>query len=133
MLVHKRTMGVLDTFWTGAYRLDPRMGTLVPVEQEYVRQSVPGLDAEDWWEVPRRSKLGRKLRLYYPWVEPVVDETGELVDVELQEMPGNERRKIKKELLEQEAARRGYRAAARVRPKGLMPFLMRQTEKPAPE
>lgn len=35
VLIHKSTMGVLDTYWTGAYRLDPKSGGQVPVEQEY--------------------------------------------------------------------------------------------------
>ena len=133
MLIHKETMGVLDTYWTGTYRLEVSTGLQTPVEQEYSFCTAPELSPAEWWEVPRNSKLGRKLRMYYPWVDPVVDETGELMDVELQrEAPGGKQRARKAEL-EQEAARLGYRAAGRVRPKGLMPFLMQQTEKPAPQ
>lgn len=133
MLIHKRTMGVLDTYWTGETRLDPKSGLQVPVEREYTLYTLPELSPADWWEVPRNSKLGKKLRMYYPWVTPVVDESGELTDVDLPEKPQDETLAERKAALKQEAARRGYRAAARVRPKGLMPFLMRQTEKPAPE
>ena len=123
MLIHKSTMGVLDTFWTGETRLDPKSGLQVPVEREYTFRSAPELSLAEWWEVPRSSKLGRKLRLYYPWVTPIVDEAGELTDVELQrEAPDGEQLARKAEL-EQEAARRGYRAAGRVRPRNMMPFL----------
>ena len=133
VLIHKSTMGVLDTYWTGAYRLDPKSGVQVPVEQEYTLQTIPELSPEEWWEVPRNSKLWKKLRMYYPWVTPVVDEAGELTDVELPETAQSKEQAARKAALKEEAARRGYQAAAKVRPKGLMPFLMRQTEKPAPE
>lgn len=133
MLIHKRTMGVLDTYWTGAYRLDPALGVQVPVEQEYTFRTAPELSPEEWWEVSRGSKLGKKLRMYYPWITPVVDEAGELKDVELPETAQSQERAARKASLKEEAARRGYRAAGRVRPKGLMPFLMQQTKKPTPK
>ena len=114
---------MLDTYWTGAFRLDPSTGLQIPVEQEYSFCTAPELSLAEWWEVPRSSKLGRKLRLYYPWVTPIVDEAGELTDVELQrEAPDGEQLARKAEL-EQEAARRGYRAAGRVSPRNMMPFL----------
>lgn len=118
-------MGVLDTYWTGAYRLDPSTGLQIPVEQEYTYKNAPELDPSEWWETSRNSKLGKKLRMYYPWVDPVVDEAGELVDVELQPAAPDEDQAARKAALKQEAARRGYRRAGRVRPKGMMPFLKR--------
>ena len=123
MLIHKRTMGVLDTYWTGKTRLDPSTGAQVPVEQEYTGRTAPELSPADWWEVPRNSKLGKKLRMYYPWVTPVTDEAGELVDVELPETDQSQEQAARKTALKKEAARRGYRAAGRVRPKNIMPFL----------
>lgn len=123
MLVHKRTMGVLDTFWTGETRLDPRSGLQTPVEREYTFRTAPELSPEEWWEVPRGSKLGKKLRMYYPWVTPVVDEAGELTDAALPETARSQEQAARKTAMKEEAARRGYRAAGRVRPRNLMPFL----------
>ena len=133
MLIHKQTMGVLDTFWTGENHLDPKSRLQLPVEREYTFRTAPELSPEEWWEVPRSSKLGKKLRMYYPWVTPVVDEAGELTDVELPETARSQEQAARKSALKEEAARRGYQAAGRIRPKGLMPFLMQQTEKPAPK
>lgn len=133
MLIHKQTMGVLDTFWTGENHLDTKSGLQVPVEREYTFRTAPELSPEEWWEVSRGSKLGKKLRMYYPWVTPVVDEAGELTDVEIQREPPDGEQEARKTALKEEAARRGYRAAGRVRPKGLMPFLMQQTKNPTPQ
>ena len=116
-------MGVLDTFWTGETRLDPKSGLQVPVEREYTFRTAPELSPEEWWEVPRGSKLGKKLRMYYPWVTPVVDEASELTDVELPETTQSQGRAARKTALKEEAARRGYRAAGHVRPRNMMPFL----------
>ena len=123
MLIHKRTMGVLDTCWTGETHLDPKSGLQMPVEREYTFRTAPELSPEEWWEVSRGSKLGKKLRMYYPWITPVVDEAGMLADVELQrETPAGEL-EAGRAVLKGEAARRGYRTAGRVRPKNMMPFL----------
>ena len=116
-------MGVLDTFWTGSYRLEASTGLQIPVEQEYTYKNAPDLDPAEWWEVPRNSKLGKKLRMYYPWVTPVVDEDGALTDVELQRGAPDGALEARKAALKEEAARRGYRAAGRVRPRNMMPFL----------
>ena len=132
MLIHKQTMGVLDTFWTGENHLDPKSGLQVPVERDYTFRTAPDLSPEEWWEVPMSSKLGKKIRMYYPWITPVVDAAGELTDVELPETAQSQEQAARKTALKEEAVRRGYRSAGKVRPKGLMPFL-RQTEKPAPE
>ncbi len=76
MLVHKATMGVLDRFWTGRHRKPPGGGE-EPVMAEYTLENT-GLDPAEWWEVPRGSALGRKLRRYYPFCSPAVSEDGSL-------------------------------------------------------
>lgn len=122
-------MGVLDTYWTGAYRLDPSTGLQIPVDQEYSFRTFPDLSSAEWWEVPRNSQLGRKLRLYYPWVDPVVDEAGMLTDVEIQRAAPDGEQEARKAALAQEAQRRGYRQRKKVRPKNIMPFLVKKGEK----
>lgn len=76
MLVHKATMGVLDQFWTGRYRKAPTGGE-EPVMAEYTLENTP-LSPDEWWEVPRGSALGRKLRRHYPFCSPAVSEDGSL-------------------------------------------------------
>lgn len=124
MLVHKATMGVLDRIWTGQHTRGPD-GILNPVERLAVPSDVD--NPEDWWEIPSRSSLARRIRLYYPLLRPVVDEEGNLVDVVLlyseERQEASERARETKAAKVQEAARRGYRKAGRVRPLGLMPFL----------
>ena len=123
MLIHKQTMGVLQTYWTGAHRVVPGSAVPEPVMKEYTFRAAPELSPEEWWEVPMSSKLGKKIRMYYPWITPVVDEAGELTDVEIQrEVPDGEA-EARRAALKEEAARRGYRAAGRVRPRNMMPFL----------
>ena len=61
--------------------------------------------------------------MYYPWVTPVVDEAGELTDVELPETAQSKEQAARKTALKEEAARRGYQAAGHVRPRNMMPFL----------
>ena len=132
MLIHKSTMGVLNTYWTGAHRIVPGSIAPEPVMREYTFQSAPDLGPEEWWEVPAASALGRKIRMYYPWITPVVDEAGALTDVELQREAPDGELEARKAALKDEAARRGYRTAGKVRPKGLMPFLVQQ-KAPAPQ
>ncbi len=76
MLVHKATMGVLDQFWTGRHRKVTDGGE-EPVMAEHTLENTP-LDPAEWWEVPRGSALGRKLRRYYPFCSPVVSQDGSL-------------------------------------------------------
>lgn len=121
-------MGVLDLYWTGETRLDPASGVHVPVEREYTFRTAPELPPEEWWEVSHGSKLGKKLRTYYPWVTPVVDEAGELTDVELQREAPDGEQQAQLAARKEEAARRGYRAAGRVRPRNMMPFLAKGKE-----
>ena len=64
---------------------------------------------------------------YYPLLSPVVDGEGRLVEaVPLcpdEDQEAAERAREVNTAMTQEAARRGYRKAGKVRPLGLMPFL----------
>lgn len=128
MLVHKKTMGVLDYLWYGEYRTDPG-GVRMPLERPARLKDLPELDPADWWEVPAGGPLAKKIRLYYPWIEPEVGPKGELVGVtvwreateeekELERLRGQARKRQAAD-----AAARGYSARRRLRPKQLMPFL----------
>lgn len=123
-LVHKATMGVLDRLWTGQYTRTPD-GAASPLERPAALSDVE--DPENWWEIPSRSSLAGRIRLHYPFLRPVTDAEGQLVDVvALGSEAGQEaaeRAREAKETRTKEAARRGYRNAGRVRPLGLMPFL----------
>lgn len=77
MLVHKKTLGVLQWYWDGvSYTVfdgvqRPRMAPVTLTTYQ--------LQAEDWWQVPNGTPLARKIALCYPFFDPVVVE-GELVD-----------------------------------------------------
>ncbi|MEY8315971.1 hypothetical protein AALB19_01490 [Oscillospiraceae bacterium 50-58] len=124
MLIHKTTMGVLERIWTGQHtrRAD---GTLSPLDRPAVLSDVD--DPENWWEIPSRGALAQKIRRYYPFLRPVVDGEGGLVEVvplcSEEDQEAAERAREVKTAMTQEAARRGYRKAGKVRPLGLMPFL----------
>lgn len=123
MLVHKSTMGVLDRIWTGRHSRGPD-GVLTPVDRPAALSDVENPEA--WWEIPSQGALARKVRRYYPLLRPVVDEEGGLVEVVLcpdDDQEATERAREVKAARTQEAARRGYRKAGKVRPLGLMPFL----------
>lgn len=117
-------MGVLDRIWTGQHTRGPD-GILSPLERPVVLSDVD--HPEDWWEVPSQNSLARRIRLYYPFLRPVVDEEGNLVNVvplcPNEDQEASERARKTKAARTQEAARRGYRKAGKVRPLGLMPFL----------
>lgn len=72
-------MGVLCAGWTGESQVE--FGVRVPVMREYQMADVA--DPEGWWEVPRKSALGRKLLASYPFCTAVVDQSGALCDVTL--------------------------------------------------
>lgn len=124
MLVHKATMGVLDRIWTGRHSQGPD-GVLTPVDRPAALSDVE--DPEAWWEIPSQGTLARKIRRYYPLLSPVVDGEGRLVEaVPLcpdEDQEAAERAREVNTAMTQEAARRGYRKAGKVRPLGLMPFL----------
>ena len=117
-------MGVLDRIWTGRHSRGPD-GVLTPVDRPAALSDVEDLEA--WWEIPSQGALARKIRRYYPLLRPVVDEEGGLVEVVPlcpdEDQEAAERAREVKAARTQEAARRGYRKAGKVRPLGLMPFL----------
>ena len=124
MLVHKATMGVLDRLWSGQY-IRGADGFQVPADRPATLADVD--DPTEWWEIPSRSPLARKIRRYYPLLRPVMDENGGLVEAvplcSKAEQEAAEKAREAKAARIQEAARRGYREVKRVRPLGLMPFL----------
>lgn len=130
MLVHKASMGVLEYIWTGQYRRDGT-GTKVPVERLAKLADLPELDPADWWEIPGDTTLAKRLRIYYPDVEAIVSPSGELVDVKPLQTAKVPEDPVEQQERREEARRRGYRAPGRVRPKGLMPFLMGQNHTPS--
>jgi hypothetical protein len=71
-------MGVLESYWTGKYYKKPD-GTRWLKMKEYTWEDVE--DPGEWWQVPGKSALARKLRAYYPWCEPIVGKDGELCGV----------------------------------------------------
>lgn len=117
-------MGVLDRIWEGQYARGPD-GTQIPVDRPAALSDVE--DPEAWWEIPSQGALARKVRRYYPLLRPVADEEGGLVEVVPlcpdEDQEAAERAREVKAARTQEAARRGYRKAGKVRPLGLMPFL----------
>lgn len=76
MLVHKKTLGVLQWYWDGVSYLTCR-GETVP-KMAPVTLETHGLDREDWWEVPNGTPLARTIARNYPFFDPVVA-NGELV------------------------------------------------------
>lgn len=79
MLIHKATLGVLDYYWTGRYAKGPD-GQQLPLMAEYTLEGT-GLGADEWWYVPSRSPLASRIRWSYPWMDPVIGEEGELLDI----------------------------------------------------
>ena len=128
MLVHKRTMGVLEYLWAGEHRAGPD-GVLVPVEKPVSLKDLPELNPEDWWEVPSGSALAKKIRLYYPWIAADVGPNGELTGVTvLKELTEEEKKterlcELARERQRADAIARGYDSRRRLRPRQLMPFL----------
>jgi hypothetical protein len=115
-------MGVIDEIWTGKYSGGQ------PVMQEAHLGDYPGLDSGEWWDVSRRSKLGRAVLLSYPDCDPETDAAGRLVGIR-RHRTCEDKPAPPTEALEREAAQRGYTYAGKVRPLGLMPFLRRQNRK----
>ena len=117
-------MGVLDRIWTGRHSRGPD-GVLTPVDRPAALSDVE--DPEAWWEIPSQGALARKIKCYYPLLRPVVDGEGRLVEaVPLcpdEDQEAAERARQAKAAKTQEAVRRGYQKAGKVRPLGLMPFL----------
>ena len=77
ILVHKRTLGVLQWYWDGVSYVTfdgvqrPKMA---PVTLES-----HALTEAEWWQVPNGTPLARKIALCYPFFDPV-EADGQLVD-----------------------------------------------------
>lgn len=125
MLVHKRTMGVLEQIWEG-YHTREADGSLTPVCRLARISDVD--NPEEWWEVPSVGPLSSTIRWNYPFLRPVVDEDGALVDVVRipSEYELEEERRVQeaRQAMLREANRRGYqRNFKKLRPTGLIPLL----------
>lgn len=76
MLIHKRTLGVLQWYWDGVSYVTfdgvqrPKMAPVTLESHE--------LSPDEWWQVPNGTPLARKIALHYPFFDPV-EEGGELV------------------------------------------------------
>ena len=80
MLVHKKTMGVLDCFWSGTY--SRCIGNArIPQMLEHTFDNTPGVDPSEWWCISSKSDLGRRLLRAYPCCDPIVDDDGSLVGI----------------------------------------------------
>lgn len=80
MLIHKRTLGVLEYApWDGTYRAFN--GVRVPVLRPAKADRL-GLDPAEWWEVANGTALAMVIRRCYPYLSPVVGEDGGLLGVE---------------------------------------------------
>lgn len=110
-------MGVLDSFWTGRYELR-KDGSLRPIERNFTLSDVD--NPEEWWELSSKSKLAKRIKMLYPFIEPIVDDNGQLVDIRSEEKTETA---TTDSTLEQEALARGYQKNRKLRPKKLMPFL----------
>lgn len=123
MLVHKRTMGAIEYVWDGEYKPTGINGRYEAKMRQVKLEDVDYPD--EWWYVPSGSALARKVNMYYPWIEPVVDNDGCLVDVVL--TATQERRANRKEQQiknKSDAMQRGYaKYNKNLRPKNLMPFV----------
>lgn len=80
MLVHKRTLGVLQWYWDG-FSYVTFQGVTSP-KMAPVTLDTYGLSKEEWWQVPNGSPLARTIALHYPFFDPVVVD-GELVGVQV--------------------------------------------------
>ena len=77
MLVHKRSLGVLDRMWDGE-SYQTWHGVKVPLLRPVILAGL-GLDPDEWWEVT--GSLAAQVKRCYPWFVPVV-ENGELAGIE---------------------------------------------------
>lgn len=85
MLVHKRTMGILDYVWAGEYsRIS---ASLSEPKKKYITISDVE-NPDEWWEIPNNSSLARTICRYYPWVIPKTDFDGNLIGVEIMKVRG---------------------------------------------
>lgn len=127
MLVHKETMGILDTVWLGEFDSEH-----LPICRAVSLSDYPELDANDWWEISNNTKLAKKIRRFYPNIEPIVSAEGTLIDINILDAPQDELFELEKAELkkkqESEAISRGYTKRRKIRPKNLMTFLKRRVK-----
>ena len=106
MLVHKKSLGVLEFIW------NERGDSLVPATFESGK--IYGITPEEWWYVKYGTKLFTLVRLNYPNFEPVIDpSSGELVDIVCLAAKNRGKEKRMKKQMEMEektinARNRGY-------------------------
>lgn len=74
MLVHKASKGVLAEITVSGH------GGVWIRKVNLKLSMFPELNPSDWFEVPDHSALGKKCKMYYPYMVMIVKE-GKLVDV----------------------------------------------------
>ena len=80
MLVHKRTLGVLQWYWDGVSYVafdGVQRPKMAPVTWETY-----GLSPNEWWQVPNGTPLAKKIALHYPFFDPI-EEGGQLVGADV--------------------------------------------------
>ena len=85
MLIHKRTLGVLnDLPWDGTF---VRLGGAIKVPK-YRPATIDSLiklgyidTKDDWWEIPNNTILAKNILVHYPFFYPILDDNGNLVDI----------------------------------------------------
>lgn len=130
MLVHKRTLGVLEYIWTGLYTINPKTGEEEPLPRRAERQDLldAGEDPADWWELSGPPGLLNVLRHNAPLIVPELDADGNLVGAKpLWQLERQKAQEAVRAKAREENQARGYKSRVNLRPKGMMPFLRQQT------
>lgn len=77
MLVHKETLGVLETApWDGQFRVID--GVKIPLIRRASLENLE-LDPAEWWEIPNNSTVAHIIHSCWPWFDPII-ENDELID-----------------------------------------------------
>lgn len=133
MLVHLPIMGILESRWVFKI-FKTEYGEVEGKEAAYVPCTFKNTyleNPEEWVEVSSSSLLGKKIKRHYPWLEPVYNDEGQFVDVNIIDKYNGEYVKMQEEIREEkkeEAKERGYKSRYNIRPRGLMPFLKNRME-----
>lgn len=117
MLVHKRTMGVLVYVWKGdliRIRSDSGGGKRsIPKYVEANFKNLPECSPDEYWEVNNNTPMAKLIISYYPFISPVVDDDGNLVNVlvfnDKVEINKTSKQRAKKEM-EMTMLDRGYKS-----------------------
>ena len=84
MLVHKKTMGILEYIWAGDYQRTPKWEPkFIPATAVSLMRLYPDFNPDEYWQVSNNSSLARVIRKYYPALTPITDASGELVSVKI--------------------------------------------------